>query len=181
VLKYKVSSIDPKRQDSNVDDLRMEAVELIDRACEQVRAISHNLAPSILKSFSLEDALREFLSGVSASSGIKISFQYFGKSARFPVKEETVIYRMVQEMVNNIVKHSQASEALVQINMRDEELVLEVEDNGRGFDIECERRGLGLNTIYSRVDFLNAEIELESSDLGTSYTVHIPIEKRVEV
>jgi signal transduction histidine kinase len=181
VLKYKVSSIDPKKQGSNVDDLRMEAVELIDRACEQVRSISHNLAPSILKSFSLEDALREFVSGVSASSEIKISFQYFGKPARLAVKKETVVYRMVQEMVNNIAKHSQATEALVQINLRDEELVLEVEDNGIGFDIERERRGLGLNTIYSRVDYLSAEIELESSDLGTSYTVRIPIEKRVEV
>jgi signal transduction histidine kinase len=180
VLKYKVSSIDSQKQNSDVDNLKAEAVELIDRACEQVRAISHNLAPSILKSFSLEDAVREFVSELSASSGIKISFQYFGKSAKLPVKKETVIYRMIQEMVNNIVKHSGATEALVQINLREEELVLEVEDNGRGFDINQSHKGLGLNTIYSRVDYLNAEIEAESSNLGTSYTIQIPIENRVE-
>lgn len=181
VLKYKVSSIDAKKQDSNIDDLKMEAVELIDRACEQVRSISHNLAPSILKSFSLEDAIREFVSGVSASSGIKISFQYFGKPARLSVKKETVIYRMIQEMINNIVKHSEATEALVQINLREDELVVEVEDNGKGFDTSKSHSGLGLNTIHSRVDYLNAQMEVESSDLGTSYTIQIPLEKRVEV
>lgn len=181
VLKYKVSSIDSEKNDSNIEELKVEAVELIDRACEQVRTISHNLAPSILKSFSLKEAVREFVSEVGASSGIKISFQYFGQTGRLPVKKETVIYRMIQEMVNNIVKHSQATEALIQINMHNEEIVVEVEDNGKGFDTSRTHQGLGLNTIHSRVNYLNAEIETESSDVGTSYTVHIPINKRVGV
>jgi len=181
VLKYKVSSIDEEKDAAHVQELKIEAVELIDRACDQVRSISHNLAPSMLKSFSLKDAVREFVSETNASSGIKISFQYFGKQERLPMEMETVIYRMMQEMVNNIVKHSQATEALVQINLREGELVLEVEDNGKGYDTSQTHEGLGINTIRSRVDYLDAELEIDSSELGTSYTVHIPIKKRVGV
>ncbi|NNK80228.1 MAG: tetratricopeptide repeat protein, partial [Flavobacteriales bacterium] len=78
VIKYKLSSLDSSTDDMTSTDIKSEVIRGIDRACEQVRTISQNLAPGILKEASLKDAVKEYISQMSASSGVKISFQYFG-------------------------------------------------------------------------------------------------------
>jgi len=157
------------------------AIELIDRACDQVRSISHNLAPSALKNFSSTAALLQYVASISNSSSIDISFQHFGGSVQLSLERETVVFRMVQEMINNIVKHSEATEALIQLNSHHDDLVLTVEDNGKGFNSNDQKEGLGLKTIESRVAYLGAEYELISGSEGTTYTVSIPLLEKLKI
>ena len=179
VVKYKVSSLDDKLLSSDEAQRRQEAIDLIDRACEQVRSISHNLAPQVLKEFSLKEAIEQFISRVNSASDIAFSFLFFGENPKPGLEKETVIFRMIQEIVNNIVKHSDATEALVQFNRHDAELILTVEDNGKGFDREKAHSGMGLKTIRSRIDYLNAECEFTSSPEGTTYVIHVPLSNQI--
>jgi len=181
VVKYKVSSMDESGLNSELAKRRLEAIDLIDKACAQVRNISHNLAPQVLKEFSLKEAIEQYVLRLNSGSDIQFSFQFFGDSPRLDKERETVIFRMIQEMTNNILKHSGATDALVQFNHHGDDLVITVEDNGRGFDSKNIEEGLGLKTIKSRVDYLNAECDLTSNDEGTTYVIHIPVSKSVAV
>ena len=80
-------------------------------------------------------------------------------------------------MVTNILKHSKATEAMIQFNYREEELFITVEDNGIGFDKSAIKEGIGHKNIKTRVAFLNAQLDSNSSDSGTSYTLSIDLNK----
>lgn len=176
VVKYKISSMEVN---GDLEVRRSEATELIDKACAQVRAISHNLAPQLLNDFSLGDAVEQYVIRLNSGSSIRFAFQYFGDSINLEIEKMTVIFRMIQEMANNIVKHSQASDALIQLNCHEDDLVLTIEDNGIGFNTDQISEGIGLKTIRSRVVYLNAECDFSSSDEGTSFVIHIPISKTI--
>ena len=86
------------------------------------------------------------------------------------------VYRIIQELLNNALKHANATEIDVQVNKMDGHLFIMVEDNGQGFDHTNAKEGLGLGNLKSRVNVLRGEMEIDSSkDRGTSITVHIPI------
>ena len=86
------------------------------------------------------------------------------------------VYRIIQELLNNAIKHADASEIDVQLNKIDGTLLIMVEDNGNGFDHENAKLGLGLGNLQSRVNVLRGEMEIDSShERGTSVTVHIPL------
>ncbi|WP_353780204.1 tetratricopeptide repeat protein [Winogradskyella sp. 3972H.M.0a.05] len=155
-----------------------EAVEMIDKSCQQVRAISHNLIPPSLESFSLIEATEMFCQNMDNSYDIKIDFHFIGDSITLKKKEEVNIFRIVQELVTNSIKHSEASEINVQISHRDHSIFIIVEDDGKGFDVEkSESRGIGLKNIQSRAEFLNAELDVISNDKGTSFTIEIDTQK----
>jgi signal transduction histidine kinase len=92
-------------------------------------------------------------------------------------KSETIIYRIIQELVTNILKHSKATEAMIQFNYREDELFITVEDNGIGFDKIAISNGIGHKNVQTRIDFLNAQLDVESSSAGTSYTICIDLNK----
>jgi signal transduction histidine kinase len=94
-------------------------------------------------------------------------------------KRATAVYRMVQEMVLNAAKHSGASELIVQFNIHDDEFHITVEDNGTGFDVANAKGGIGMQSIRSRAEFLNADLEIESGSEGTTYRVLIHAEQHV--
>lgn len=173
IIKYKVSSFDDP---SRLNEIQKETIGLIDRACQQVRSISHNLAPPVLKDFDLNQALKEYIQQQLHSSDIDIQYQSYGAQTNLDSNKETIIFRMIQEMLNNLIKHADASEALVQLNWFEDRLNIIVEDNGKGFNINDASKGIGLRTIESRVKFLRAELDFESSGEGTSYSVSIPID-----
>ncbi len=177
VIKYKISSIEavslsPKEQLSHTD-----AVEMLDHAVEEIRRISHNLAPPSLHNFDLIEAIQQFCLTQNAAHPVNISFQYFGNKLALKKENETAIYRIVQELVNNTIKHSQATEALVQINNRGHQLTITVEDNGKGFDPKSPSKGIGLQNIRSRVDFLKADLDLNSGARGTTFSIEIDLTK----
>ncbi|RLD60085.1 MAG: hypothetical protein DRJ05_05300 [Bacteroidetes bacterium] len=149
------------------------ALELLDTTSSEARKIAHNLMPEALKKFGLIDALRDFCNNISSSAILNIDFQSYNMDKRLTDAKEIMIYRIVQELVNNIVKHAKASEAIVQLMCNDERLYLTVEDNGTGFDPEkIKMNSAGMSNIRSRVDFLNGSLEIDSSP-GKGTTVNI--------
>ncbi len=151
-----------------------EAMNMIDRSCEQVRAISHNLIPPSLEDFNLIEALDNFAQKMNDLNAMNITFFHIGEMISISKNSELNIFRIVQELVSNSIKHSGGNEINVQVSTINEMLQLSVEDNGKGFDTaNTSKQGIGLKNIQSRIDYLGATIDVDSSKEGTSYVIEI--------
>ncbi|MBU2948590.1 tetratricopeptide repeat-containing sensor histidine kinase [Zobellia uliginosa] len=149
-----------------------EAVTMIDNSCEQVRAISHNLVPPSLKDFNLLEAVEEYCQSMDSIHKAEVSFQHVGEQINLDKKQEANLFRIIQELVTNSIKHAQGNEINVQLSHLKNTLQLTVEDNGKGFDPKTVKSdGIGMQNVQSRVDYLNATIDFVSNEKGTSYTI----------
>ncbi|WP_406683193.1 sensor histidine kinase [Seonamhaeicola sp. MEBiC1930] len=169
-IKYKLSSL----LEMNNKVIK-EAITMIDDSCKQVRAISHNLIPPSLENFDLLEAAQVYCSNLNdVTEGLEITFQHLGVTIQLPKKAEVNIFRIIQELVTNAIRHAEAEKINVQISCRDNTIQVTVEDNGKGFDKDnIESDGIGLSNVQSRADYLNAEIDFISNNEGTSYTIEI--------
>ena len=170
-IKYKLTSL--LEENNKVIN---EAVAMIDKSCEQVRAISHDLVPPSLKDFSLIGAIRDFCTTKHNLHTIDITFSAIGDAYPISKKAEVNIFRILQELVNNSIKHADASEIHVQLSYQARLLQLTVEDDGKGFDNNTVSSGIGLRNIQSRVDYLGANLDFRSDEKGTSYEIEINTE-----
>ena len=176
-IKHHASSLkDEVPEDSDKDKLQ-KIIEMIDQVCSQTRNISHDLMPASIMDFGLVEALEHYCVKINNSHPIELQFQYFGTIPSLPKNVETTIYRIIQELINNAVKHSDAEQALVQMNFHDHELFITVEDNGKGFNLGHVELGLGLKNIRSRIHLLNAEMEINSTAKGSSFQIVIDLTK----
>lgn len=176
-IKYRLSTLEESGL-SAIDSKNLsKVIDMIDESCAQVRSISHNLMPSSIMHFGLIETIKQYCLKIETTNVFKIDFQSFGNYIALSKKSETVIYRIIQELVTNILKHAKATEALVQFNFRDDELFITVEDNGIGFDVNATSIGIGHDNIKTRIDFLNAHLNVDSSSAGTSYTISIDLNK----
>lgn len=150
----------------------------IDNACKEVRAISHQMMPRILQEDGLIPAIEDMLEKSFQFSDTNYEFEHFGIDRRFKENIEVSLYRIAQELVNNIIKHSGANLVHVQLFKRNKTLILLMEDNGSGFQFDAlKSSGIGLMNITSRVETVNGEFNLEPSPKsGTLATIRIPIE-----
>ena len=145
-----------------------EAVVMIDKSCEQVRAISHNLVPPALENFDLQTATSDYCTNMNNIHPPKITFNYLGDDVVLPKIVEINIFRIIQELVTNSIKHANASKIDVQLSIRDNSIQLAVEDDGTGFDLEnTESDGIGISNLKHRVSFLNGEMDISSNSEGT--------------
>jgi len=145
-----------------------EAVVMIDKSCEQVRAISHNLVPPALENFDLQTAASDYCTNMNNIHEPKITFSYLGDDIELPKIVEINIFRIIQELVTNSIKHASAKKIDVQLSLRGNDLQLAVEDNGNGFDVlDTTLDGIGMSNIKHRVSFLNGEIDMTSNNDGT--------------
>jgi len=152
--------------------------DLIDTACDEVRNISNDLKPGSLEKLGLIEAIRDLLNRHIHEHGPNIIFQYFGFEKPGTIDSNTAlnIYRVIQELVNNSIKHANCKEIFVQLSKSAYEMTISVEDDGKGFDAETVKRGMGLENIRSRINYLKGEFTIESSDnQGTLFLVQIPI------
>ncbi|NOY48269.1 MAG: sensor histidine kinase [Chlorobi bacterium] len=176
VIKYKITSVNQDNFKTKEKEEFEQAVLMLDNAIEQVRHISHNLAPPSLQNFNLIEAIQQYCNKIAASNSLKINFQSYGELLTLNKDTETAIYRIIQEALNNIVKHSKASEALVQINTHDNNnLLITIEDDGIGFNPNNNYKGLGLKNIRSRVELLKGDLNIESNNTGTSIQINIDL------
>ncbi|PQJ14354.1 hypothetical protein BST99_00070 [Aureicoccus marinus] len=166
-IKFKLSALSDKENPAIG-----EAVAMIDDSCKQVRAISHNLVPPSLENFNLVEALEEYIENTNGIHQPEIDFQHLGEHPRLSKNAEINIFRIVQELVVNALKHAEAQQINVQLSCREEEIQLTVEDDGKGFDTSAQNKsGIGLSNIQSRVDYLQADKDVLSNQEGTSYTL----------
>ena len=150
-------------------------MDLLEHASVQVRRTSHNLMPEILLENGLGRALQRYCANIS-NDALQLSFLSVGVLQRQPAHFELALYRIAQELINNIVRHAGASQALVQLSQNGNVLALAVEDNGRGFATHALGGGTGLASITKRVEALNGQIEISSAmDKGTQVYIEFEL------
>lgn len=153
-------------------------LSLVDEAVKEVRSVSHNMMPNALLKSGISAAFREFVNKLSSSGSIKIDLQITGLTGRLESTTETVLYRLLQECVSNIIKHAEATEISIQLLKHDRHLNMIIEDNGKGFDTGKmnELTGIGLKNMVSRVQFLNGSVYFDSyPGKGTTVNIDIPV------
>ena len=172
-IKLKVENIDGNNGvDVNPD--YKSATALLDTAVAEVRTISQNLQPGALNRLGLIPAINDLINRYDSEKGPDITFQHFDIPTKLDQQVALVIYRIVQEVLNNAIKHAKASEILVQLNKEAEDIVIHIEDDGVGFDADKNYRSMGLENIKSRVNYLQGTIEIDSRENeGTSFLIHV--------
>lgn len=149
------------------------ALGMLDDAIGEVRKTVHNLMPEILARMGLAGALEFLCNNVSHSRQLQISCYTSGNMQRFKGNFELSVYRIVQELINNIIKHAHATEALVQITQHDQLLSITVEDNGVGFEnIAKSTNSMGLKNLHTKIKSLNGHFTLTAAP-GCGTTVYI--------
>jgi two-component system NarL family sensor kinase len=157
------------------------AFDLIREAAGEVRAVSHSMVPNALLKSGLVAAVRDFVQR-TGTDRFRINLVVHGISERLNENVETVVFRVLQELVSNIMKHARANEVTVQLLREGDELSIMVEDNGQGFDPEklSPDAGMGLRNIRSRVEYLDGHVDFDSSPgRGTTVMIEIPLKDQV--
>jgi signal transduction histidine kinase len=166
--------INPENKDHEL--FLSNAIQLIDESVKDVRSISHNLMANGLLKSGLVSAVREFINQINNSNRIRINIETLGLESRLEPMIENVLYRVLQEVVNNIIKHADANEVNIQFIRHENELNLLIEDNGNGFNLQeaFDKGGIGLKNIQSRIAFIKGKVDFDSY-LGKGTTVNIEI------
>jgi signal transduction histidine kinase len=151
--------------------------KMIDQACSQVRLISQDLMPASLEEFGLIDSLHQYCQKLNSAQKIDIEFHAYGDYQPLSKQNELIIYRIIQELVHNIIRHSQASQAFVQLNFHENEISITVEDNGIGFNTKENFDGIGLKNIESRINMLKGDIDIKSSSKGSLFYILLDLNK----
>lgn len=176
-LKLGLSALKVKieKDEDNIRNLN-ELIQIIDQTSSEVRGISHRMMPRILQEEGLVPAIDDMLEKSFRYTNVEWAFEHYGLKERYPEKLEISLFRICQELVNNIIKHSEASKVSVQLVQNQNFLILFVEDNGRGFNTNNQDKGIGLLNIATRLKNLHGEFTMEPSpDSGLTATVRIPI------
>ena len=151
---------------------------LVDESCKEVRSIAHQLMPNALLKAGLASGIRDFINKIDEEN-LTVNLDAKGLNDRLDGKIEMVLYRVIQETVNNVIKHSQAKRLDIQLAHEGHQVKAVVSDNGKGFDSqELENfEGIGLKNIKARVQYLKGTVDFQSQPgLGTTITIRIPLE-----
>lgn len=156
------------------------ALSLVDDSVKEVRTVSHSMMPNTLLKLGLASAVKEFVTKMGNLPNLKVDLEIVGMEKRLDDQTETVLYRVIQEVVNNIIKHAKANTINLQLIRHEDELTVMIEDNGVGFDTGKinEFGGIGLKNIISRIEFLSGTVHFDSTPgKGTNVIIEVPISK----
>lgn len=157
--------------------------EIIDDAIRLIRNISHSLMPPTLKDFGLESAMNDFFQKINASGSLQVKCRFNNYKTRLKAEKELIIFRIVQELINNILKHSHSSFIHLVEDNNDEKIIIRLMHDGQGLThedfIEKSKSsvGLGLKNIQSRLKVIFGNIYFEQETPGFLYKVTIDIPK----
>lgn len=151
------------------------SVNLTKKIVADLRTISHHLMPSSFEEKGLLKVVQESIEMANRQSKVHFVFVYNGEERRLPLETEINIYRIIKELINNVLKHSEAKQAVVQMIFFDDFLYVSVEDDGKGFAFsEQQSLGIGLNNINLRTQYLKAKLITESGSNGTLISLEVP-------
>ncbi|MBO9658506.1 MAG: hypothetical protein J7527_06750, partial [Chitinophagaceae bacterium] len=150
-------------------------VDMLDVSIKEMRRVAHNMMPGALMKFGLDAALRDFCNDINQSGALKVSYQSIGMQNREISRNAAIpVYRIIQELVNNVIKHADASTAIVQLSHDSKLISITVEDDGKGFDhvASGETQGIGWTNIRSRVEYLKGRLSIQSTP-GEGASIHV--------
>lgn len=183
-----IAILNLKQFQDNISEVETSATEklevtqnLLQDITENVRNISHSLMPISLEKYGLKKAIHTLVEAINTSEKLVVEEVIEGLDTTTEWSDEfcLTIYRIVQEVMNNIIKHSQASNVLLQLVELENAVTIYIEDNGKGLKVEEEQNGMGLKMLKSNVQYLNGTIEINGNpNRGTFVLVELPIEKK---
>jgi signal transduction histidine kinase len=152
-------------------------INLVDESCKEIRSVSHQMMPNALLKSGLASAVKEFLDKLD-NRVLKVNLYTEGLNERLDSNVETVLYRVIQECVNNVIKHSGANSLDISLIKDEDGIAATIEDNGKGFDSKDRQKfeGIGLKNIASRIGYLKGTVDFDSTPgRGTLVAIHVPI------
>jgi len=156
--------------------IRQATKRLLSEAMRQARTISHELMPGLVEEFGLETALRDICHSMRSPSFQLHCLTFLDEAHPLPRPLEVVLYRLAQELTQNVVKHAQATQATLKVETLPGWAVLRVEDNGRGFAPTAAQAGIGLRTLHERVAQFGGAVHIDSAPAqGTHVQVRLPL------
>lgn len=179
VVKMNLSGLLARLKITNTDDeaLAQKTIALVDESCKEVRNISHQMMPNVLLKSGLASAIKDFIDNIDKES-LQVNLHTVGLNNRLNNNTEIVLYRVLQETVNNVIKHAKASQLDIQLVKDSESITATIEDNGKGFDKNLVEKfdGIGLKNIRTRVEYLKGSVDFDSHiGGGTVISVWIPL------
>jgi signal transduction histidine kinase len=146
----------------------------LDNSINELRRVSHNMMPEALIKYGLKEAIENYCEGIDQSGDLNVRVQTYGLERRMEQDTEIILYRIVQELLNNVIKHAEATDVLIQLVRETDKFSLTVEDNGKGFERDGARGngGAGLQNIQARAEYLNGLVDIRTGPgEGTSVTI----------
>ena len=140
------------------------SLDMLDTSIKELRRVAHNMMPEMLTKFGLDEALKEYCNTINATKLLEVKYQSLGMETRLDSSTEIIVYRIVQELLNNIFKHAMAPQAFIQLIRENDRLSIVVEDDGKGFDTAIleKSKGAGWANIRSRVEYLKGRLDIHS-------------------
>lgn len=151
------------------------SMDMLDSSIKEMRRVAHNMMPEALVKFGLDTALRDYCHDITQGGALQVRYQSIGLADDNPDQTTAItIYRIVQELITNTIRHASAKTAIVQVTKTGAQVAITVEDDGRGFDtaILKQSKGIGWTNIQHRIDFLKGTLDV-NSQLGSGTSVHI--------
>lgn len=174
-LKLQYDSLHLNHQELSNDEDYDQINELIDTVCDEVRNIARNLKPAALEKIGLKAALTDLVNRYKKLPDAEITLHFHKTDKKLDYNTKVHVYRIIQELINNAIKHSKCKELDIQISSLNNEFVIMVEDDGVGFDVKNTIYGHGIENIKSRVNILRGDFQIDTQkDKGTSIIIHIP-------
>ena len=176
VTKFRINALEVSTEEDNEHLIKIN--EHIDLIIHRMREIAADLMPMTLLRKGLTYGIQEFVDNISKPSGLHILF-YSAGNEEFSSTMRIHLYRIIQEIVHNTVKHAKATELHIELKLENKMIVLLTRDNGYGFDYKTlirEKQGVGLRSMLNRVEVMGGEMFIESDrKKGTKYTFEIPL------
>lgn len=177
--KMNLSAFESEIQFSNAEHKESfeKIISLVDESCKEVRTVSHIMMPNALLKSSLGAAIREFVDKLNNKT-LKVHVYTEGLDERLDSNVETVLYRVIQECVNNTIKHAGATTLDISLIKDKDGISGTIEDNGKGFDTTDKEKfeGIGLKNITTRIEYLKGTVDFDSAPgRGTVVALHVPL------
>ncbi len=179
-VKASISSLHAEFKTDNINTIFCATSEMIDEACSEVRKIAHEMMPQALNKLGLIKALEDLILKANHTYPFKASFQVYGEEKLLEDNANVMLFRIVQELINNIIKYAEADEVLLQLTYSNEWLNLTIEDNGIGFETNevSVQKGMGLKSIAFRTNYVGGNYEIDSrKGSGTLVSINVPLNK----
>lgn len=170
-IKMGLSALAHQKPDETLNNI----MQQLDDAVKEVRNVSHMMMPTMMLTNGITEAIKDLTCKINTNGKLKINTHFIDVKNKLDDKLETTLYRIIQECLNNVIKHADATEVNLQLIQHPQSLVLMIEDNGKGFDTDNIQLGMGLRNIESRVLYINGILHIDSG-LGNGTTITIEID-----
>nr|WP_255730474.1 ATP-binding protein [Tenacibaculum sp. Cn5-46] len=177
-LHFENLKLNREKEHFNQEELYVKTEKLIDETYLKVRSIAHAKNAGVIANKGLLVAVKLMAEKISDANKITIHVLDFGLDKRLDNQLEITIFRIIQELITNIIKHANANEATINISLFDQVLNIIIEDNGKGFNYKKTnlKNGMGISSIQTRIKHLSGSFEIDSTiNKGTSIIINIPV------